>query len=59
MSPLQVRLTWTNRTLTLPSDVSKPTYWDISFDEMVTSYKQQINTLLSMGVNILLIEAVF
>ncbi len=49
----------TNKSLTVPSDVSKPTYRDISFDEMVTSYKQQINTLLSMGVNILLIETVF
>ncbi|PIM95482.1 Methionine synthase [Candidatus Hodgkinia cicadicola] len=49
----------TNKSLTIPSDVSKPTYRDISFDEMVTSYKQQINTLLSMGVNILLIETVF
>ncbi|KON71491.1 B12-dependent methionine synthase [Candidatus Hodgkinia cicadicola] len=49
----------TNKSLTVPSDVLKPAYRDISFDEMVTSYKQQINTLLNMGVNILLIETIF
>ncbi len=49
----------TNKSLTVPSNALKPAYRDVSFDEMVTSYKQQINTLLNMGVNILLIETVF
>ncbi|PIM95427.1 Methionine synthase [Candidatus Hodgkinia cicadicola] len=49
----------TNKSLTVPSNKLEPAYRDVSFDEMVTSYKQQINTLLSMNVDILLIETVY
>ena len=49
----------TNKSLTLPFDALKMTCRDVTFDEVVSSYKQQINTLLSMDVNMLLIETVF
>ncbi|WP_146656727.1 homocysteine S-methyltransferase family protein [Candidatus Hodgkinia cicadicola] len=47
----------TNKTLMVSSDVLRPTYRDISFNEMITCYKQQINTVLNKDVTMLLIEA--
>ncbi len=49
----------TNKSLSIPSDALKPASRNVSFDEMVLSYKQQINTLLTMNVDMLLIETVF
>lgn len=49
----------TNRTLSISPDVNDPGYRTISFDEVVTAYKQQIKGLIDGGVDILLVETVF
>lgn len=49
----------TNRTCSISPDVNRPGYRAVSFDQMATAYKQQIEALIDGGVDILLIETVF
>lgn len=49
----------TNRTASISPDVNDPGFRAISFDELVTAYKQQANALMDGGVDILLVETVF
>lgn len=49
----------TNRTASLSPDVNNPGFRAINFDELVTSYTEQIRGLIDGGVDILLIETVF
>ena len=49
----------TNKSLSLSPDVNKPEYRAITFDEAVTSYKEQIHGLVDGGVDILLVETIF
>ena len=49
----------TNRTASISPDVNDPGFRAISYDELVTAYKQQVNALLDGGVDILLVETVF
>jgi len=49
----------TNRTASISPDVNDPGFRAISFDELVTAYKQQINALMDGGVDLLLVETVF
>ena len=49
----------TNKSLLLSPDVNKPEYRAITFDEAVTSYKEQIHGLVDGGVDILLVETIF
>jgi 5-methyltetrahydrofolate--homocysteine methyltransferase len=49
----------TNKTASLSPDVNDPGYRGISFDELVTAYKEQTKGLVEGGVDILLVETVF
>jgi 5-methyltetrahydrofolate--homocysteine methyltransferase len=49
----------TNRTASLSPDVNDPGYRAVTFDELTSAYKEQINGLLDGGVDIILIETVF
>lgn len=49
----------TNRTASISPDVNDPGFRAISFDELVTAYKQQANALIDGGVDLLLVETVF
>lgn len=49
----------TNRTASLSPDVNNPGYRAITFDQLVTAYKQQAQGLLDGGSDLLLVETVF
>jgi 5-methyltetrahydrofolate--homocysteine methyltransferase len=49
----------TNRTLSLSPSVEKPEYRNITFDELVLSYSEQVKGLLDGGADILIIETIF
>ncbi len=48
-----------NKTLSLSPDVNNPGYRAIHFDEVVTSYTEQVRGLLDGGVDVILIETIF
>ena len=49
----------TNRTASMSPDVNDPGYRAVTFDELRTAYKQQVEGLLDGGTDILLVETVF
>jgi 5-methyltetrahydrofolate--homocysteine methyltransferase len=49
----------TNRTASLSPDVENPGYRNISFDELVAAYKEQVQGLIDGGVDLILIETIF
>lgn len=49
----------TNRTASISPDVNDPGFRGITYDELVTAYKEQVNALIDGGVDILLVETVF
>lgn len=49
----------TNKTASLSPDVNDPGYRGITFDELVTAYKEQVKGLIDGGVDLLLVETVF
>ena len=49
----------TNRTASLSPDVNDPGYRAVTFDELVTAYKEQIKGLMDGGVDLLLVETIF
>jgi 5-methyltetrahydrofolate--homocysteine methyltransferase len=49
----------TNRTASLSPDVNNPGFRNVTFDELVRIYREQILGLLEGGVDLLLIETVF
>jgi 5-methyltetrahydrofolate--homocysteine methyltransferase len=49
----------TNRTASISPDVNNPGYRAVSFDDLKTAYKEQIEALMDGGVDVLLIETVF
>ena len=49
----------TNRTASLSPDVSSPGLRNITFEELAEAYREQAETLLEGGVDLLLIETVF
>lgn len=49
----------TNRTASISPDVNDPGFRGVTFNELVTAYKQQANALIDGGVDILLVETVF
>lgn len=48
-----------NKTLSISPDVNNPGYRAVTFDEVVTAYKEQISGLIEGGVDLLLIETIF
>jgi len=49
----------TNKTASMSPDVNDPAYRAVTFDDLFTAYKEQINGLLDGDVDILLIETIF
>ena len=49
----------TNRTASISPDVNNPGFRNISFEELVAAYSEQIDALVEGGVDIILIETVF
>jgi len=49
----------TNKTASLSPDVENPGYRNISFDELVEAYKEQVHGLVNGGVDLILIETIF
>lgn len=49
----------TNKTLSLSPDVNDPGYRAVTFDEMKSAYREQVEGLLDGGVDLLLIETIF
>ncbi len=49
----------TNSTLSLSPDVNDPAFRTMTFDQVVTSYSEQIRGLIDGGVDVLLCETVF
>ena len=49
----------TNKTASLSPDVENPGIRNISFDELVSAYSEQISGLIAGGVDCLLIETIF
>ena len=49
----------TNKTLSLSPDVNDPGFRAVTFDQVKTSYRQQIEGLIDGGVDLLLIETIF
>lgn len=49
----------TNRTASISPDVNNPGYRAVSFDDLKTAYKEQIEALMDGRVDVLLIETVF
>lgn len=49
----------TNRTASLSPDVNRPEFRAITFSELKTAYKEQVEALLDGGVDILLVETIF
>lgn len=49
----------TNRTASISPDVNDPGFRGITFDELVTAYREQAGALMDGGVDILLVETVF
>ena len=49
----------TNKTLSMSPDVSDPSAREVTYDEMLVAYKEQMNGLIEGGVDALLIETIF
>ena len=49
----------TNKTASLSPDVETPGYRNISFDELVEAYSEQISALMDGGIDCVLIETIF
>ncbi|NNK81759.1 MAG: 5-methyltetrahydrofolate--homocysteine methyltransferase [Flavobacteriaceae bacterium] len=49
----------TNKTASLSPDVNRPEYRAITFEELRVAYKEQVESLIDGGVDILLVETIF
>ncbi len=49
----------TNKTLSMSPDVENPGFRSVTFDQVVTAYKEQVRGLIDGGVDLLLIETIF
>ena len=49
----------TNKTASISPDVMNPAYRDVTFDELVAAYKEQVEILADCDVDIFLIETIF
>ena len=49
----------TNKTLSMSPDVSNPAMRDITYDELLEAYSEQVDGLIEGGVDALLIETIF
>jgi len=49
----------TNRVLSMSRQVDDPSFRDLTFDELVAAYMEQINGLIDGGIDILMVETIF
>ena len=49
----------TNKTLSMSPDVSNPAARELTYDELLSAYMQQVDALIEGGVDALLIETIF
>ncbi|KAJ1956743.1 hypothetical protein IWQ62_005239, partial [Dispira parvispora] len=49
----------TNRTASISPSVENPSFRNVTFDELVTAYTEQVRGLLDGGADILLVETIF
>jgi len=49
----------TNKTASMSSKVENPIHRDVTFDDLYIAYKEQIESLIEGGVDLLLIETIF
>ena len=49
----------TNKTLSMSPDVSNPAARELTYDELLFAYKEQVDGLIEGGVDALLIETIF
>ena len=49
----------TNRTASMSPDVNNPAFRSVTFDQLVTTYTEQMRGLMDGGVDIVLVETVF
>lgn len=49
----------TNRTASLSPDVNDPGYRAVTYDQLVTAYKEQARALIDGGADLLLVETIF
>jgi len=49
----------TNRTASLSPKVEDPAFRNVTFDDLYTAYKEQVEALIEGGVDILLVETIF
>ncbi|TNE62655.1 MAG: 5-methyltetrahydrofolate--homocysteine methyltransferase [Alphaproteobacteria bacterium] len=49
----------TNKTLSISPDVNNPGFREVTFDQVVEAYQEQVEGLIEGGVDIILIETVF
>ena len=49
----------TNKTLSMSPDVSNPAARELTYDELLGAYMQQVDALIEGGVDVLLIETIF
>lgn len=49
----------TNRTCSISPNVNDPGFRNVTYDELVEAYKEQVNGLMDGGVDVLLVETVF
>ncbi|KAJ2495059.1 hypothetical protein GGI11_008572, partial [Coemansia sp. RSA 2049] len=49
----------TNRTCSISPSVENPSFRNVTFDELVTAYTEQIRGLLDGGADVLLVETIF
>ncbi len=49
----------TNRTCSISPDVNDPGFRNISFDDLVTAYKESVKALIQGGADLILIETIF
>jgi 5-methyltetrahydrofolate--homocysteine methyltransferase len=49
----------TNRTLSISPDVNNPAFRNLTYDELVAAYKDQVRGLIDGGCDVLLLETIF
>ncbi|MCC5826709.1 homocysteine S-methyltransferase family protein [Alkalimonas sp.] len=49
----------TNRTASISPDVNDPGYRNVTFDELVTAYKESTHALIEGGADIIMLETIF
>ncbi|KAF0097468.1 MAG: 5-methyltetrahydrofolate--homocysteine methyltransferase, partial [Hyphomonadaceae bacterium] len=49
----------TNKTLSMSPKVADPAYRDVSYDEIVDAYREQVLGLIDGGADVLLVETIF